>query len=310
MKKIAAIDIGTNTALLLVAEIDARGHLKPVLQKETIVRLGQGVDQRGRLQPEAMSRTLQALREYRLLARELNAEQILAAGTSAVRDAKNRNDFVSRIKNELNLELQILTGKQEARLTHLGALSNKSYLKGGVVVIDIGGGSTEFIFGDRDQIEFAQSLDLGSVRLTERFVRHDPISEEEFGRIRESVAEGLEKLHRSACSNKRHLVGVAGTVTTLAAIQAKMANYQPEVIDGDRLSLDQIRAIVDELKIKTLAERKKIVGLHPKRADVILAGAVILLESAGGLGFQEVTVSDRGIRFGLILDYLTRGGVA
>lgn len=301
-KKIAAIDVGTNTVLLLVAEIsDATIH--PLYQQEQIVRLGEGVDKTQRIKPEAMQRTLHALKEYVKITRDFHVETILIAGTSALRDAQNRQEFLQLVHQELGISIRVLSGKEEAELTYWGALSNKQHLQGKIMLMDIGGGSTEFVSGNINQIDHFLSLDIGSVRLTERFIHHDPAAEEEIKSISNIITTQLKQLKYF---NQKHdyLVGVAGTVTTLAAIQQKLEPYLPEKVDGSRLKLDDVKQLVDLLKGKTLEERKLLPGLNPNRADVILAGALILLESMKYFELDEILVSDRGLRFGLIWEYL------
>ena len=306
MKRIAAIDIGTNTALLLVAEIRHRREIHPLIQKETIVRLGEGVDKTRALKQKAIERTLTALNDYVEIAHDAGAKVILASGTSALRDAENRDSFIEQVSQLLNIDIQVLTGDEEARLTYLGALSNKTYLQGKIILIDIGGGSTEFICGNEKTIEYATSLDIGSVRLTERYVKHDPIKDYEFKVIKQTVRRQLETILDKMHKNNKHFLGVAGTVTTLSAIHMELELYSSELVDGSIMTFNQIAQIIHRLKIKPLEERKMIRGLKPERADVILAGAVILWEIMRQFHFDKLLVSDRGLRFGLISRYLQK----
>lgn len=303
MSRIAAIDIGTNTVLLLVAEVDSKSQIVPLVQKEIVVRLGKGVDRTGNLDAEAIGRAIQALRGYKQTAHEHGVSAILASATSAVRDANNRDDFLRRVQTDLNMDVRVLTGEEEARLTYRGALSNRKPLQGKLAVIDIGGGSTEFILGNQHHIDQAVSLNFGSVRLTERFIKHDPITADEYNLVQQTIRQQLNQLRREDFAG-RALIGVAGTVTTLAAMQKKMKNYRPELVDGTELSLADISEIVKNLQVTTLAERKRLPGLQPERADVILAGALILQEAMRRFGQIRVLVSDRGLRFGLVVDYL------
>lgn len=303
MKRLASIDIGTNTALLLAAEISPQFEIFPLVQHEKIVRLGEGVDERRLLKPAAIQRTLEALEEYVHECRDLKMEGIVISGTSAVRDAQNRDELIDKIKQAFGIEMRVLSGEEEAQLTYFGALSNKEYLAGDILLIDIGGGSTEFITGTLNSITKAVSIDVGSVRLTERFIRHDPISEVEFSAIENFIDEQLRLLRRDFVSAHSHFVGVAGTVTTLAAMQLRMAEYDPEKVDSSHLTFQQAAELVDDLKRKSLAEMRQLPGLSPKRADVILAGAMILWQVMREFGFEEVTVSDRGLRFGVLMDF-------
>ena len=300
MAKIAAVDIGTNTALLLVAEVTKQNEIIPIAQEEKIVRLGQGVDRNKYLNSEAIGRTLMAIREQVKIAENLGAEKILISGTSAVRDAANREILLSEIENNFGITMQVLSGDEEAELTYFGALSNKT-LRGDILLVDIGGGSTEFIFGTQQKIKYVFSLNIGSVRLTERFVQNDPITETEYKSIRRAVKEQLSSLKGF---DTGQLMGIAGTVTTLAAMHLQMNIYDSSKIDNSLLRISQTKKIVSDLKKKTLSQRRKFPGLKHERADVILAGALILLEVMQHFKFNETLVSDRGVRFGLILQEL------
>lgn len=300
MKKVAAIDIGTNTALLLIAGWDGR-EIHPVAQKEEIVRLGEGVDETRLLSKAAIARTLAAIDGHVRLAREFSCETVLISGTSAVRAAGNRDTLLNAIRTEFGLSMRVLSGREEARLTYLGALSNKRSLGGGILLVDIGGGSTEFICGKQEEINFEMSLDIGSVRLTERFVQEDPISQLEFGVLQDFIRSQLQALNAQQIISA-HFVGVAGTVTTLAAVHFKAGNYDAARIDNSVLTIRDVEILVQSLKSKTLAQRKRLPGLNPKRADVILAGGLILQEVMREFNRDNVIVSDRGLRFGLILD--------
>ncbi len=300
MTKIAAIDIGTNTALLLVAEVTKQNEIIPIAQEEKIVRLGQGVDRAENLNLEAIGRTLRAIREQVKIAEDLGVEKILISGTSAVRDAANRETLLSEIKNNFGITMQILSGDEEAELTYFGALSNKN-LQGDILLVDIGGGSTEFIFGTQQKIKHAFSLNIGSVRLTERFIRNDPITDTEYKSIRRAVKEQLSSLKSLDAGQ---LMGIAGTITTLAAMHLQMNTYDSAKVDNSLLTISQAEKIVSDLKKETLSQRRKFLGLKPERADVILAGALILLEVMQHFKFNATLVSDRGVRFGLILQEL------
>lgn len=301
--RIAAIDIGTNTALLLVAEIDSERRVQPLLEEERIVRLGEGVDANRTLRETAITRVLNALQEYLAIARKSGVRQVIVSGTSAVRDAANRNVLLDRIREQFGLEVQILSGQREAELTYCGALSNKHELQGDILMIDIGGGSTEFVKGRGKRVLHSVSLDIGSVRLTERFIHHDPITEAEFRDLQDYIGTTLAaKLPAVSVGETQHVVGVAGTVTTLSAMHLKMDTYDPKRVDGSRLSDETVGELIESLKPKTLAQRSALAGLRPERADVILSGALILSVGMKYLGAKEVIVSDRGVRYGLILD--------
>jgi len=306
MRPVASVDVGTNTALLLVADGTAE-TLNPLHEEETIVRLGEGVDESRQLLPAAMTRVADALEHYVGVCRRYDVATMLLTGTSAVRDAANREQLMALLRTRFGLDMILLSGEEEARLTFLGAMSNKAALSAPAVLIDIGGGSTELILGARGQVDSAVSLDIGSVRLTERVLRSDPVRDDELRRLGEIIRGALRQIPFET-TTPATLVGVAGTVTTLAAMHLNMTHYSAEIIDHATLSLNDVERLIGELQSKTLAERKKIPGLHPKRADVILAGAAILAESMRHLGKTELLVSHRGLRYGVILDYLKRHG--
>lgn len=299
--RLASFDLGTNTFLLLIAEIKD-GQIMPICEQETIVRLGKGVDAAGNLNAEAMLRGLECLQEYRRLAVEHQCERIVAVGTSALRQAANRQEFLQRAQNETGVAIQIISGETEARLTYLGALSNKQDLAEPVAIIDIGGGSTEVVIGTLDELEQAQSIDIGSVRLTERFLLNDPPSPEEAAAVRRQAQEMMRQTWAGQDFYKvRSLVGTAGTITTLAAMAQKMRDYDPAQIDRFLLTKKMLRSLAADLAALTLAERKRLPGLPPARADVILAGALILETFMDLYDFDEIIVSHRGLRHGVLL---------
>ncbi|MFQ5638804.1 MAG: Ppx/GppA family phosphatase [bacterium] len=301
MKKLAAIDIGTNTALLLVAEISADGTISPLYEQEEIVRLGEDVDKNKNLKPVAMERVKRALIQYRKIIDDIQVDELMISGTSAVRDAGNREELLSQIQAVAGVEMQVLSGKQEAALTFFGALSNKPELQDRIFLVDIGGGSTEFILGDQTNIFFAESLDIGSVRLTEKTIHSDPVCDTDLHAMRQVIKQGILSISEHLKTQCEHFVGVAGTMTTLAAMQQKMESYRPELVDNTVLTLAQITDMIERLQSTTLAARQKIPGLRKERADVILAGSIIVQEVMEHCHFQEVVVSDRGLRYGLLL---------
>lgn len=304
VKKVASIDIGTNTALLLIAEISEEGHIHPLMQREEIVRLGENVDESKNLRVEAVARVLAVVEKYRELVDKFQAEAVVISGTSAVRDAGNRHLLLDKIHSLLGTELQVLSGDEEAVLTYFGALSNKPELQNEIFLIDIGGGSTECILGTQHSIDYAVSLDIGSVRLTERIVRSDPITDGELEEMLNIISDHLPRFPTNLRLTSRDFVGVAGTITTLAAMHFQIEPYEPELVDGSILTMRQVSKITDDLRSKTLAERRKIPGLKPERADVVLAGAMVLLEIMQHFSFEKVIVSDRGLRYGLLLKLL------
>jgi len=302
--RVAAIDIGTNSVLLLVAE-QTGGDLVALVERAVITRLGQGVDASRELAPEAVDRTLACLGDYARQIRALGVDRLDAVGTSAMRDARGGEALVARARELLGVAPRVISGGEEAELTFEGALSGLSIPMGPVTVLDIGGGSTEIIAGDpaASRVTSAMSLDVGSVRLTERHVRSDPPRGDELESVRADVRADLVRVPSSP--RGATLVGVAGTVTTLAAILREVSPYDAKRIHGARIPRDDLARLLSRLASMPLAERRQLVGLDPARADVIVSGAVVADEVMRWSAAGEMIVSDRGVRWGLALRLAT-----
>jgi exopolyphosphatase/guanosine-5'-triphosphate,3'-diphosphate pyrophosphatase len=297
--RVAGIDCGTNSIRLLVADVDpATGGLTELDRRMTIVRLGQGVDRTGRLAPEALERTFAACRAYAAVVEELGAERMRFVATSASRDAENRDDFVRGVVGILGVEPEVITGDQEAAFSFTGATGE---LPGDDrrLVVDIGGGSTEFVVGVRE-VEAARSVDIGCVRLTERHVRHDPPTAEEAAAIRADVRAALDLAAEAVpLTGADTLVGLAGSVTTVAAIALGLPEYDSARVHHSRVSRAQVDEVVTRLLGSTHAERAAIPVIHPGRVDVITAGALVLAEIMERTGAAEVLVSEHDILDGI-----------
>ncbi|WP_224366841.1 Ppx/GppA phosphatase family protein [Hyalangium versicolor] len=300
MPRFATIDVGTNSVLLLVADRSPEGDFQAVLERAEITRLGRGVDQSRRLSPEGMEATLSILTAFADEARSLGAEGIAVSATSAARDAQNGAEFLAAARDRAGVAVEIISGELEAQLSFASAYMDfGSTAAGPLLVIDIGGGSTEFIYGNSaGRVDFRHSYDVGSVRLTERFIRSDPPSAEERQRVSSFLRETFATLPPPPPAAE--LVGVAGTVTTLYAVQNGIDPYDSSRVHGGTLTRVQLEQLVSQLCGVPVAERQKFRGLQPKRADVIPAGAHILLEALRALGLDECRVSDRGLRWGLM----------
>ena len=300
MPRYATIDVGTNSVLLLVADRQPDGRFQAVLERAEITRLGRGVDQSRRLSPEGMEATLQVLSDFASEARKLGAEDIAVSATSAARDAQNGAEFLAAAQARAGVSVEIIAGELEAQLSFGSAYADFGRDAGGpLVVVDIGGGSTEFIYGDTaGKVLFRHSFDVGSVRMTERFIRADPPSAEERARLEAHLRETFSAL--PPCPPGARLVGIAGTVTTLYTVQHAIDPYDAGRVHGGVLTRAELEALADSLSHRPLAARQKLPGLQPKRADVIPAGAFILLESLRALGLERCLVSDRGVRWGLL----------
>ena len=302
---VATVDIGTNTVLLLIAEIDPSGHITPLAYEQRIPRLGKGVDVHRELQQESMQRVIHVLLEYRQIMSGYNLDVVVVFGTSAVRDAVNKSQFADLIVRNVGFELEILSGDEEARWTYRGALSGVPEM-GKATVVDIGGGSTEITLGNRDRIEKRISLDIGSVRLTERFLHSDPVGEAECASMITAIDQQLTSIRErfSDALPALVLVGIAGTFTTLAAVEKQLTRYSHSAVHGACLTLSEVRRQVRLFQSKTIAERKKIPGLEAKRADVILAGAYLTERIMTAFGAERIMVSDQGVRYGLLHERL------
>jgi exopolyphosphatase/guanosine-5'-triphosphate,3'-diphosphate pyrophosphatase len=307
--RIAAIDIGTNTIRLLIADPDGGGGYRPLFAAQEITRLGQGLLPDRLLQPEPIRRSLAVLKRFRAMAAVHGVDHIAAAGTSALREAHNREVFLAQAHGEAGISIEVISGEEEARLTLLGIRAALKPPPWRLLMLDIGGGSTELLLADGPRIVGAVSTGLGVVKLTERFLRHDPPDPIDLERLRRAIADRLERVRRDELPGGEPddpLVGTAGTVTTLAAIDLALDPYDPARVTGHRLSRPQVDALFRRLASVPLAARRLMRGLEPGRADVIVAGAAIVLAVLDVLAVPELTVSDGGLREGIWLDAFAR----
>ncbi|WP_155053983.1 Ppx/GppA phosphatase family protein [Streptomyces blattellae] len=308
MTRVAAIDCGTNSIRLLVADCDPEtGELVDLDRRMTIVRLGQGVDRTGRLAPEALERTFAACREYAAVIKEHGAERLRFVATSASRDAENRDEFVRGVLDILGVEPEVISGDQEAEFSFTGAtkeLAGSDHLDKPYLVVDIGGGSTEFVVGE-EHVRAARSVDVGCVRMTERHlvrdgVVSDPPGEQQIAAMRADIEAALDLAEETVpLREARTLVGLAGSVTTVSAIAQDLPEYDSVAIHHSRVSHDRVREITERLLHSTHAERAAIPSMHPGRVDVIGAGALVLLAIMERIGAEEVVVSEHDILDGI-----------
>ncbi|MGW0471414.1 Ppx/GppA phosphatase family protein [Streptomyces coeruleorubidus] len=308
MTRVAAVDCGTNSIRLLVADADpATGELVELDRRMTIVRLGQGVDRTGRLAPEALQRTFAACREYAGIIKEHGAQRLRFVATSASRDAENRDEFVRGVLDILGVEPEVISGDQEAEFSFTGAtkeLAGRDHLAKPYLVVDIGGGSTEFVVGD-DHVRAARSVDIGCVRMTERHLIRDgavtdPPTEEQIAAMRADIDAALDLAGETVpLREARTLVGLAGSVTTVSAIAQELPEYDSAAIHHSRVSREKVREITDWLLRSTHAERAAVPSMHPGRVDVIGAGALVLLSIMERIGAEEVVVSEHDILDGI-----------
>ncbi|MFO1519941.1 MAG: Ppx/GppA phosphatase family protein [bacterium] len=310
--KVASIDIGSNTVLLLIAKVRQDGDIEPLVEKAEITRLGEKLDANGVLLPEAMDRTLKALLKFTDLCHRNQVERIACVGTEALRRANNSQEFVNKVQELCGFRVEVIPGKKEAELAYLSALLDFGETYPNLVVVDIGGGSTEMIWqkeilGDTARLQMV-SMKMGSVRLTENYLPNDPVLNGEYGQL---VTVIEERLHNDLSpltlpDGPLTLIGLAGTVTTLSAIDQRLDPYDSKKIQGASLTYAGLSRIVEEMKSKPLEERKRMVGMEPKRADVLLAGAAILEAVMRKFKADHVIVSDHGIRYGLLYQKFVR----
>ena len=306
-RRSAFFDIGTNTVLCLIAELRDTGRFRVLDDLAEITRLGQGVDQTRCITLAGEQRTLAALRRYRARCDSLGVEEFVAVGTSALRDAENSAEVRECFGRELGFEVRVISGAEEAAYSFLAVQRGLPRSEERLLVVDIGGGSTELIAGDAAGISHSVSLDLGSVRLTERFLASDPVKREEVARMNAAIDEELARLHPSELDldTPRTLVGIAATVTTLMAMEKKLARYSHAEVHGATLTDAAVRRQLAILEHASLAERRRLAGLDPQRADVIFAGTCLLERIMNRQRADRVIVSDQGVRYGLLHEAAT-----
>ncbi len=297
--RVAAVDLGTNSTRLLVADV-VDGRLDEVSRRLKITRLGEGVDERRRLLPAPIARVRNVLTDFRREAEQLGAERTLAIATSAVRDAENGEAFLGEVEWSYGFTTRLLTGHEEAQLTFRGIATDRA-IEAETLVVDIGGGSTELAAGGPDGLRFHDSLDLGCVRLTERFLRSDPPRDDELEEcataVRSLLGERVPDEVRPTAA-----IGVAGTVTSLAALDLGLAEYDAERVHGHRFSRASVGVQLERLASLPDAQRREVPSLEPDRAPVIVAGAVILREVLDHFGLPELEASERDILDGAALE--------
>jgi exopolyphosphatase / guanosine-5'-triphosphate,3'-diphosphate pyrophosphatase len=311
MTRVAAVDCGTNSIRLLVADVPPEGPHTDVLHRMEIVRLGEGVDATGRLSPDAIERTRVVLAEYADQVRDLGATDVRMVATSATRDAANRDDFESMVKSTLGRLPDVVTGREEAELSFLGATASLDRAAAAhdcppprppFLVVDIGGGSTEFVVGDASGVRAARSVDIGCVRLTERHLHDDPPTATQVYRTTRDIEAALEVVAAEVPVREAvTMVGLAGSVTTVAALAMRLPAYDADAIHGSRIGVDAVREVTADLLAATRARRAAMPVMHPGRVDVIGAGALVLRVAMDELGFDEVVVSEHDILDGIAL---------
>jgi len=299
----AGIDIGTLTLRLLVARV-LDGRLRELDAERRIVRLGEGLQPSRRLQAAPMARAVQTIVEWMPRIEKAGAREIVAVATSAVRDAANRDEFLAEVKRKSGWDVTVLSGEEEARLSLMGIQTGLPPDVQRCLALDIGGGSTEFIKAEPNQPSVMVSINEGVVRLTEACLRSDPPKSDEVAAARTRIRNHLNTVKEKLGSVAGfRLVGTAGTITTLAAMDQKLDSYIPKRIHNYKLSWDAVRRILGDLTSRTQAQRRELKGLEPGREDLMVAGTLILLECMERFGFVECLVSDYGLREGILIDH-------
>lgn len=301
----AVIDVGTNSVKLHVGERRPGDEWRTLVDRAEVTRLGEGLDETGALQPEPLRRTADAIVAMVEESRAAGAAEIAAVGTAGLRIAKNSDELIDAVRERSGVGIEVISGEEEARLAYVAATSELDLGDGTRVVFDTGGGSSEFTLGRRTIVEERFSVDVGAARFTERFGLDGPVSEE---RVEEAVAAIESELNRlSGWPRPAALVGLGGALTNLAAVRHGLATYDPDVVHGTVLDRAEIDRQIELYRTRTADERREIVGLQPKRAEVILAGACIVRAVLDELHCAELTVSDRGLRHGLIVERFNAG---
>lgn len=305
--KIAAIDIGTNSTKMTVADADSEGKLTAVSESSEVTRLGEGVDAAKRLADAAVERTLAVIQRFAEMARASGAARVVAAGTSALRDAANGPEFLRQAQERAGVEIEIITGDREAQLAYAAVHSDSSLhlpLDAPLLVFDIGGGSTELILGQGSTVNQHTSLNIGAVRLTERFLHTDPPTDDEISAASRFTDHLLETF--PVPGPIPHVVGIGGTAVNLAAVTRALPKTDPDAVHAMTLSLDDVSHALARFRAVPVAERRQIPGLEPARADVIIGGALVLVRLLAYIHTDYFIVSARGLRYGLLAEAATR----
>jgi len=296
----AVVDVGTNSVKFLLAERTPDGKWRSVDDRAEVTRLGEGLQETGRLEPEPMARTVDAIAAMVEEARGSGAVAIALVGTAGLRIAPNSGEFVDAVEARCGVRVEIITGEEEGKLAYLAVKSALGFARGSLVVFDTGGGSSQFTFGHGESVDERFSVNVGAARFTDQFGLHGPVSDGVLTAALEAMAADLERLDGRPAPDR--LVGMGGAVTTLAAVMHELATYDPRVVQGTVLERAEVDRQIELYRTRTADERRRIVGLQPKRAEVILAGACIVRTVMAKLERESLTASDRGLRHGLLVE--------
>ena len=300
MKRFAAIDIGSNSLLLYIAEKDSEGNFHPIFDRSEITRLGEGIYKTGLLNPNSMKRSLDVIIEFMEIAKSNNTDSIAAVGTMALRTARNSSEFISVVKNRTGLDIEVISGEEEARLSFLGARQALEIKDKEILIFDTGGGSTEFILGKGEMIIDKLSINVGAIRITEDYLSKIPVSVSALHHAELYISGEIGDIGKlfTFCE----LIGIGGNVSNIASIKHNLKVYDSEVVHNSKITNVDLNSQIELFSSKSLEERKRIIGLQPKRADVILAGALIIKVIMEKFKRTSFIVSDKGLRHGLMYD--------
>ena len=296
----AVIDVGTNSVKFHVGERSADGGWTTVVDRAEVTRLGEGLDESGALQEAPMARTVEAIAGMADEARRDGVEEIAAVGTAGLRIASNSAAFLDAVRDRTGVAVEVISGEEESRLAYLAVKAGVGLGDGSLVVFDTGGGSSQFTFGRGDRVDERFSVDVGAVRFTERFGLDGPVDDETLAAARDTIGADLSQLDGRPTPDA--LVGMGGAVTNITAVKHALATYDPNVVQGTVLDVAELERQIELYRTRTADERREIVGLQPKRAEVILAGACVVRTVLAKLGRDSFTVSDRGLRHGVLLE--------
>jgi len=300
MPRYAVIDVGTNSVKFNISERNRDGTWQTVMDRAEITRLGEGLEKAGEISPEAMERTVSAIAGMVSQAREAGVAAIAAVGTMGMRTAQNSQQFIDMVEQRCSVRIETIPGTEEGRLAYLAVKAGLGLAEGTLAIFDTGGGSTQFTFGSGSKVDEQFSLNVGAVRFTEKYGLANPVSQEQLRAAMDAITSEFTRIDGRPSPDA--LVGMGGAITNIAAVKHQMAKYDPNAIQGSVLERSEVERQIELYRSKSLDERRAIVGLQPKRADVILAGACIVKIVMDQLGKDSLSVSDRGLRHGLLID--------
>jgi len=305
MPRYAVIDVGTNSVKFNLSERRPDGTWQTLVDRAEITRLGEGLDKTGEISPDAMERTVSAIAGMVSQARENGAAAIAAVGTMGMRTAHNSQGFIDAVEQRSGVRIEIIPGTEEGRLAYLAVKAGLGLAEGALAIFDTGGGSTQFTFGRGSGVEEQFSLNVGAVRFTDKYGLANAVSKEQLKLAQEAIASEFTRIDGRPSPDA--LVGMGGAITNIAAVKHQMAKYDPDVIQGSVIERTEVERQIEVYRSRSVDERRAIVGLQPKRADVILAGVCIVKIVMDKLGKDRLSVSDRGLRHGLLIDRFANG---